>query len=142
MLSALEVNIATICASLPVFWPVIKENMGRILVTYEVDVIHERRDSGDFNVVNERGELYSMGTLNSKGRQYAEDRYIRAQVDPFQQARPTKTTVMSCGQSEHCVETGNRSLDLGADFTTSMAGLELERPRIAKRESKVSLLYE
>ncbi|ROV90357.1 hypothetical protein VMCG_09730 [Cytospora schulzeri] len=145
MLSALEVNIATICASLPVFWPVIKEGLGRILVTYEVDVTHERRDSGDFNIMNESGELYSMRTMNSKGRQYAEDKYIRAQVDPLQQVKPTKTTVMSRARGHlhpENVGEGSRSLDLGSEIRAGLAEFELQRPGIEKRESKEGLLNE
>lgn len=143
MLSVLEVNIATICASLPVFWPVIRENLGRILVTYEVDVTHEARDSGNFNVVNESGELYSMGIMRSKGRQYAEDKYIRAQVDPLQQMKPAKTTVMSRarGQPEHVVER-SMSFDLGSEFTASLARFGPQRHETDTRESKEGLLNE
>lgn len=143
VLSALEVNIATICASLPVFWPVITENLGKIMVTYEVDVRHETRDSGGFNVLNENGEqLYSMGTLGSKGKQCADDRYIGARVDPLlQQARSTNTTVMSGGQCEYRVEANDIPLDLGADFTEGLAGYGLQRPGIEERESREGLLH-
>lgn len=142
IVSALEVNIATICASLPVFWPVIKENiLGKIIVTYEVDVTHETRYSGGFNELNDCGDLYALDTTCSKGRQFAEDKYMRARVDPLQQVRSAKTTVMSCGQSEHWVERHDGSLDLGTDFAASMAGFGLQRPGIEKRESNEGLLH-
>lgn len=41
VLAALEVSLATVCASLPVFWPVMKFNWGTIFVTYEVTVTRE-----------------------------------------------------------------------------------------------------
>lgn len=41
VLAALEVSLATVCASLPVFWPVMKFNWGTIFVTYEVSVTRE-----------------------------------------------------------------------------------------------------
>lgn len=42
VLAALEVSLATVCASLPVFWPVMKfNNWGTIFVTYEVSVTRE-----------------------------------------------------------------------------------------------------
>ncbi|KAG6361472.1 hypothetical protein INS49_009699 [Diaporthe citri] len=41
VLAALEVSLATVCASLPVFWPVMKFNWGAIFVTYEVSVTRE-----------------------------------------------------------------------------------------------------
>lgn len=141
ILSALEVNIATVCASLPVFWPVLSKNLGKILVTYEVDVTHEERYSANFNDMDKSGELYSMGDMSAKGRRYAEDKYIRAQVDPFQQMKPAKTTVMSRtrGQPEHLPD-WNRSFDLGLDFTTSLGEFGQQHPQIDKRESKEILL--
>jgi hypothetical protein len=41
VLAAMEVSLATVCASLPVFWPVIKFDLGTIFVTYEVTVTRE-----------------------------------------------------------------------------------------------------
>lgn len=37
-LSVLEVNIATIVAALPVFWPLLRRNIDRIFITHEVEV--------------------------------------------------------------------------------------------------------
>ncbi|KUI66368.1 hypothetical protein VM1G_02383 [Cytospora mali] len=140
ILSALEVNLATLCASLPVFWPVIKENMGRILVTYEVQITRETRESGDFNVMNEHGEIFSMGAVSPRRKQYAEDKYIRAHTDVVQQVRPPKMTMISRGgQSEQWLQRDN-SLDLGSDFSASMTGLGLQRPGIEKRGSDEGLL--
>lgn len=140
MLSALEVNIATVCASLPVFWPVIKENLGRIMVTYEVDVTRETRDVGGFNVLNESGELFSTKTVASKGRQYyPEDGYIREHAGPFYQVEPIKTTVLSPGQCGKWFGR-KRPLDLGSDYTADPAGLGQQRPEMEKRESKEGLL--
>lgn len=43
ILSAAEVDIASICASIPVFWPVLTDSIGDIFVTKEVQIIHEER---------------------------------------------------------------------------------------------------
>ena len=40
-LAAIEINLAAICAALPIFWPVIREKWGRILVTREVKITSE-----------------------------------------------------------------------------------------------------
>ncbi|OHE96338.1 hypothetical protein CORC01_08410 [Colletotrichum orchidophilum] len=40
-LSILEIDMAAICASLPVFWPVLQNSMGMIFVTHEVKVTTE-----------------------------------------------------------------------------------------------------
>lgn len=44
LLSTMEVDLATVCASLPVFWPVLKKTLGPyIMVTHEVKITHESR---------------------------------------------------------------------------------------------------
>jgi hypothetical protein len=40
-LASIEISLATICAALPVFWPVLKISWGKILVTYEVKITRE-----------------------------------------------------------------------------------------------------
>lgn len=48
MLAALEVDLASIVASIPVFWPLLTESWGAIFVTQEVHVTrHHRRLSGE-----------------------------------------------------------------------------------------------
>lgn len=44
----MEVDLAAICASLPVFWPVIQKSIGSvILVTHEVKITREQRRTGN-----------------------------------------------------------------------------------------------
>ncbi|KAG6367812.1 hypothetical protein INS49_002007 [Diaporthe citri] len=48
VLSAIEVDLAAVCASLPVFWPVIEKSIGSvIIVTHEVKITREQRPGGD-----------------------------------------------------------------------------------------------
>lgn len=47
VLSSLEVLLAAIAASLPVFWPIIQHNLGNIFVTYEVTIVTEERKGRD-----------------------------------------------------------------------------------------------
>lgn len=50
MLASLEIDLASIVASIPVFWPVLTQNWGKIFVTQEVHVTrHHRRLSGEDN---------------------------------------------------------------------------------------------
>ena len=44
-LAAIEINLASVCAALPIFWPVVMEKWNRIVVTYEVKITSE---SGNF----------------------------------------------------------------------------------------------
>lgn len=92
VLAALEVDVATICASLPVFWPVLQNiDMSQILVTKEVKVTLEHRrlstggtdnDPDDDGIELQRSQS-GLQTQSSKG--YYEDPYVAQQVNPFKE---------------------------------------------------------
>jgi hypothetical protein len=106
LLATVEVDIATICASIPVFWPVVQASMDKIFVTQEIKIEREHRFSAiedDFELQRgtSGGEQYASDTVHSratsqssltrneprvaksgKDGHYA-DRYIMAQVDPL-----------------------------------------------------------
>lgn len=140
VLSVLEVNLATICASLPVFWPVIKENLGRILVTREVDVTRETRDFSTINNHWEDSDTYALEVVPSTQKPLHDQRYMLSHIDPLRDEKPTTTTVMAMGQQTNGAAMTKRSLDLGMNFTSSLSGLGLHRPVVEKRESKEILL--
>ncbi len=62
-LACLEADLATVCAALPVFWPVLTTTWGRIFVTTEVSVT---REVGPFHprkhLVKAKGELRSTSS--------------------------------------------------------------------------------
>ncbi|KAI0975001.1 hypothetical protein F4678DRAFT_421605 [Xylaria arbuscula] len=65
VLAALEVDLASIVASIPVFWPILTHSWGKIFVTQEVHVTrHHRRLSGDFELPHFSP---SRGTSRSRG---------------------------------------------------------------------------
>lgn len=43
IMSSLEIDFAIICASIPIFWPVIVSSLPQIFVTKEVRVTHHQR---------------------------------------------------------------------------------------------------
>lgn len=47
LLATLECDCASICASVPIFWPVLSPYLGAIFVTQEVSVEHEYRDADE-----------------------------------------------------------------------------------------------
>lgn len=54
----MEVNLAAICASLPVFWPVIQKGIGSvIIVTHEVKITREQRADGNAQLGSDNVEL-------------------------------------------------------------------------------------
>lgn len=54
----MEVDLAAVCASLPVFWPVIQKSIGSvIIVTHEVKITREQRADGNTQSGNDNVEL-------------------------------------------------------------------------------------
>ncbi|KAH3917075.1 hypothetical protein HBI56_122630 [Parastagonospora nodorum] len=62
VLSCLEIDLAIICASMPIFWPIIEKSLAAIFVSYEVDVTEER-------VQDEYGLAYELEHTKSAGQQ-------------------------------------------------------------------------
>lgn len=93
MLAALEVDIATMTAALPVFWPVLKNlSINQILVTREVKVTMEHRrlssgKSGTSDRDDDGVELHPSRSGLQFGethqQEYYQDSYILQQIDPL-----------------------------------------------------------
>ncbi|KAF3766881.1 hypothetical protein M406DRAFT_350304 [Cryphonectria parasitica EP155] len=91
VLAVLEVDIATITASLPVFWPVLQQlHQNQILVTREVKIVREERrrntaetssDRDDEGIELQRSE--SALQLHSNKSEHYGDPYVAEQVNPF-----------------------------------------------------------
>lgn len=62
VLSCLEIDLAIICASMPIFWPIIEKSLAAILVSYEVNVTEER-------VNDDYGLAYELEHTKSAGQQ-------------------------------------------------------------------------
>ena len=78
LLIVLEINIASICASVPIFWPVIAPYFGAIFVTREFSVKTE-------TVWEDKRADTSGGSSvgRSDPEAHYKDPYVRDQVDPF-----------------------------------------------------------
>ncbi|KAK2049735.1 hypothetical protein LZ31DRAFT_286401 [Colletotrichum somersetense] len=94
VLAAVEVNLATICASLPVFWPTLQKSIGQIFITKEVEITSEIRRFSALQDTEATAELsefspqkshHGLG-INSNGRWYP---------DTLSMARSTHTEVAS-----------------------------------------------
>ncbi|KAL1898126.1 hypothetical protein Sste5346_003528 [Sporothrix stenoceras] len=80
LLSSLEVNLASICASVPIFWPVLRQQVFRILVTKEVVITRDERVGDDSD---DEDDLDKEKKHNSNGQGHYDDSFIRDQVDPL-----------------------------------------------------------
>lgn len=91
----LEVNVASICASVPIFWPVLRPLFGAIFVTREFSVKTEVREFDTLDGKSSRGGTgvsgYGGFTRGRNGSEtelnmYYKDPYISDLVDPFRSA--------------------------------------------------------
>jgi hypothetical protein len=62
ILSCLEIDLAIICASMPVFWPVFERGLASIFVSFEVKVTEE-------HVQDDFGLAYELEHTKSKGQE-------------------------------------------------------------------------
>ena len=90
----LEVDAASICASVPVFWPVLTQQLGKIFVTKEFAVVHEERY--DLDAIHSptsrtgseaelRSDLRSQPSKLSSKEAHYDDAFVLRQVDPLSQ---------------------------------------------------------
>jgi hypothetical protein len=63
--------VTSICASVPVFWPLITDSIGDIFVTKEVQIIHE--DPGDEVELRPSRRESGGGTFDRNGSDYMEN---------------------------------------------------------------------
>lgn len=82
----MEINLATVCAALPIFWPVIQEKWNRfIMVTHEVRIT---RESGEFTRIRPATDGQSQTIELEGGMKTA---FEPIEWDPY--VRDTKTAI-------------------------------------------------
>ncbi|CAJ2503568.1 Uu.00g109620.m01.CDS01 [Anthostomella pinea] len=113
LLAVLEVDAAAVCASVPIFWPVLTVQWGKIFVTQEVAITHETRYGYDDHHNHDDEDGLRRGTTHSrtgseleiisgKGSRlndpgHYQDSYILSQVDPL---RSPSTRVQTSARSD------------------------------------------
>ncbi|KAI0602255.1 hypothetical protein F4775DRAFT_581636 [Biscogniauxia sp. FL1348] len=105
VLGIIEIDLASICASVPVFWPVITDSIGKIFVTQEVHVTHQhRRLSGDDD---DRYELQQTSTSPSQHSRVGSEVSLKlvltgtkSQVRDHYQDSYVKNSVLPLGVSD------------------------------------------
>jgi len=101
LLIVLEVNIASICASVPIFWPVLAPYLGSIFVTREFSI---KTETVEWKPGQQRSDSSSGSSSGGGGggradlEAHYQDPYVRDLVDPF-----------AGGQASTVVESNTRS---------------------------------
>ena len=67
ILSCLEIDLAIICASMPIFWPIIEKSFASIFVSYEVRVVEERVDDYGLSYELEHKHTTDRASIKSSG---------------------------------------------------------------------------
>ncbi|KAI1502065.1 hypothetical protein F5X99DRAFT_418155 [Biscogniauxia marginata] len=92
ILAILEIDAAAVCASVPIFWPVLTVKWGNIFVTQEINITHEARYIDDDEDALTQGPSHSRsgsdiemgnGMAPRAKETYYKDSYILSQVDPL-----------------------------------------------------------
>ncbi|KAK8129073.1 Satratoxin biosynthesis SC1 cluster protein 4 [Apiospora sp. TS-2023a] len=100
LLGVLEINVASICASVPIFWPVVAPYLGSIFVTHEVSVqVVEYRDL-DEEAGSTRPGTGSRGNSKQQLHHQRSDSEIRLNSLPFPADRKGSAGVGGNGDKE------------------------------------------
>ena len=84
MLACLEIDLAIMCASVPIFWPVIEAKFSHIFVTHEVRITEHQRldDHGIGYELEHTGSLKSQRSMS--GNRTSEEELTRENTrNPF-----------------------------------------------------------
>ncbi|KAI1449529.1 hypothetical protein F5Y02DRAFT_214803 [Annulohypoxylon stygium] len=150
ILAALEVDLASICASIPTFWPHLSQTLlGSIFVTQEVHITHQhRRLSGDSSYdttsSGNAGGYELQSPVQSKGEESGEGIVVRVTPKPslprMEHYRDdfVLNSVVPPNMSIHDKETGGGS----RVSSEGQRGFEREqeRLRMARVESNASFI--
>ncbi|GKT46359.1 satratoxin biosynthesis SC1 cluster protein 4 [Colletotrichum spaethianum] len=94
VLAAVETNLATICASLPVFWPTLQKNIGQIFITKEVEITSEIRRFSTLQDEEATAELRDFSP-RKPSRALGNDSNARWYTETLSLSKSTKTAVES-----------------------------------------------
>jgi hypothetical protein len=114
LLAVLEIDAAAICASIPIFWPMIESRWGSIFVTQEVKITREDRyTSGDMDGDEDRLTSHTHSRAGSEAelkrkesagsarmKDHYQDSYMLKFVDPLRSPINPMPTVEAMVEAE------------------------------------------
>lgn len=158
VLSALEVHLATICASLPVFWPMIKDviSVCSITVTREIEITRETRDFGDWHLntyemdAQKSTEAMVPAAFSRKTAVHVEDVENNLNTDKQSLISPQpscRSAVSQSGAYMHMMHTRDGTVDAALSFPSQKRWIEhqligIDGGRAPKIELDVGKLYQ
>lgn len=133
VLSSIEVSLATMCASLPVFWPVIVKNLGPyIMVTHEVKITHETR----YGPNSSRPRLREGGAEDDDDVELRQQSWGSGDGDTSTTRLPEVHISEGYDKSAHYQDSFTKQHVLGQESTSTMARVTSVRVRCESRTDK------
>ncbi|KAF2728883.1 hypothetical protein EJ04DRAFT_448401 [Polyplosphaeria fusca] len=113
ILCCIEIDLAIICACMPVFWPVIEKTFPHIFITHEVHITEHRRLDDRYELEHTASDASKKSARSGGGNsevaltrersaeggevwEHYSDRWVREQVDPLGMRGAVETSV-DCG---------------------------------------------
>lgn len=108
LISLAEVYVASLCASIPFFWPIIAQQINKIMVMYEFNVSSEPRyqEEEEIELTNAKSAPSMIGSTKGSTKestievQHYKDDFIGQQVDPFAEGLRVETVAVAQGGSK------------------------------------------
>ncbi|KXH63369.1 hypothetical protein CSAL01_05188 [Colletotrichum salicis] len=97
VLAAVEINLATICASLPVFWPTLQSSIGQIFITKEIEITSEIRRLSSLRDEEATAELCDFSSPQKPSKTYGGAEVNERWCSNESPLRSTKVEVESRG---------------------------------------------
>lgn len=126
-LSILEINVATIVAALPVFWPHLQKNLDKIMITREIEI--KVTGSSGFN------QIESNDDKSKRRTQWLSDRNKPLPSDPESVAM---TSIKSTNDKSGGTQFGQIDFDAGAPFDGSRSNSRATTQTHARMKSSHS----
>lgn len=108
LLAVLEVDAAAVCASVPIFWPVLTQRLGDIFVTQEIEIRRETRYIIDDDESQFPAQAHSRSTSDAELKQTmsgttrtdAKGNYAMRSMDPLRFSTTESPRVEAMARSD------------------------------------------
>lgn len=118
ILAVLEVDSAAICASIPIFWPVLEARWGSIFITQEIKITREDRyaeaEEDRFSLRSGRGgseielKRTESGHSQGGGDAHYNDMFVMQSVDPLRSPKFGASRAAAVIESDNSKKGGMR----------------------------------
>ncbi|KAH8675387.1 hypothetical protein BX600DRAFT_452545 [Xylariales sp. PMI_506] len=115
LLGVLEIDAAAICASIPIFWPVLEAQWGSIFITQEIKITREERYVDDYDerlsaTQSRTGSEAELKNMERGVDSHYQDSYVMQSVDPLRNPFEGDPRAKAVARSDSIRNNGRRWL--------------------------------